>query len=146
MKTDAMTIAKFTIDYANTAGFNVTNIRLQKILYYIQGYFLKKFGRPAFPQYIVNWGYGATIEDVYYEFNLFVERPIVLSQHFVTDTLSPEETDMIIKVVNKCMKYRPYELVQLVMSELASLNVKRGQVISVDVMRKYFQNKNPLGI
>lgn len=37
-------ISKYVVCYSNKKNYGITNLRLQKILYFIQAYFLKKKG------------------------------------------------------------------------------------------------------
>ena len=46
----------------------ISNLQLQKILYYIQREFLQKYSKPAFPEMIEAWPFGPVVPDVYYYF------------------------------------------------------------------------------
>ena len=61
---DAMIIAHYIIDKCTREGCPVSNLQLQKILYYIQRSFLK-VGLIAFPEEIEAWQFGPVVRVVY---------------------------------------------------------------------------------
>lgn len=46
----------------------ITNLKLQKLLYYVQGISLKLYGKPAFNERIIAWNYGPVVEKIYNEY------------------------------------------------------------------------------
>lgn len=46
----------------------ITNLKLQKLLYYVQGISLCMFGRKAFPEKIMAWSYGPVVNEVYQKY------------------------------------------------------------------------------
>lgn len=54
----------------------LTNLKLQKLLYFAQAYYLAKLGRPLFSDKIEAWEYGPVVPDVYQEFKKFSSDPI----------------------------------------------------------------------
>ena len=51
--------------------FDVTPMKLQKLLYYCQGYSLALTGRPMFDEEIVAWRYGPVVPSVYQEYKTY---------------------------------------------------------------------------
>lgn len=54
----------------------LTNLKLQKLLYLAQAYYLAKLGRPLFSEKIEAWQYGPVIPEVYNEFRKHGSNPI----------------------------------------------------------------------
>lgn len=54
-------------DYENQ-GEIITNMKLQKLLYYYQGFHLAFFDKPAFEEDIFAWQYGPVVPEVYHFF------------------------------------------------------------------------------
>ena len=50
-------------------GERLTNLKLQKLLYYQQGYHLAVFGTPLFDEQVEAWMYGPVVPCVYDEFS-----------------------------------------------------------------------------
>ncbi len=46
----------------------ITPLKLQKLLYYVQGLSLQVFGKRAFSEKIKAWNYGPVVEEVYREY------------------------------------------------------------------------------
>lgn len=66
---DALQIAKAIINlYQSEIGDTISNLKLQKLLYYAQGFHLAAFGEPLFPEKIYAWQYGPVVREVYREF------------------------------------------------------------------------------
>ena len=55
----------------------ITNLKLQKLLYFVQVYFLVKQNKPLFSQEFKAWQYGPVVEEVYQEYKRYGRRPIV---------------------------------------------------------------------
>jgi uncharacterized phage-associated protein len=72
-------MAKYTADEVADAiiafgldhGDSVTNLRLQRLLYYAQGWHLALHGEPAFDDRIEAWLNGPVVPDVYRKYLLF---------------------------------------------------------------------------
>lgn len=58
----------------------VTNLKLQKLLYFAQAYYLAKLGRPLFNDRIEAWEYGPVIPDVYHKYKSEGSAPIILEK------------------------------------------------------------------
>lgn len=66
----AMQIAHFVIDICNKTNKPVSNLELQKILYFLQIYFLKECsGKLLYVDDIQAWSHGPVIPDIYYTFS-----------------------------------------------------------------------------
>lgn len=72
----ATAVAKYVINRCNVRNSPITNLKLQKILYYIQGYFFKHLGEAAFDDNIESWRYGPVVPSVYYEYCSYVSNEI----------------------------------------------------------------------
>ena len=64
----ALELAKYIVVKCIKDNHPISNLQLQKILYYIQREFLHRFGRPAFTESIEAWPFGPVVPDVYYYF------------------------------------------------------------------------------
>lgn len=71
MDYDVMDVAKFVVNYAAENNKNVTNMKLQKILYYLQGFSYIVFGEPLFVDELEAWPYGPVVRKAYVNFSVF---------------------------------------------------------------------------
>lgn len=74
----ALEIAKYVIEEALTKGFPVSNLKLQKMLYFIQGVMLIEYEERAFDEKIEAWQYGPVVPDVYFAYSSYGASPILL--------------------------------------------------------------------
>lgn len=68
---EALLIARFAINYSNKKEYGISNLKLQKILYFIQAYFLITVNKPCFSDSIEAWDFGPVVPVVYHEFKQF---------------------------------------------------------------------------
>lgn len=98
----ATTIAKWFVDWANAEDADLSNLKLQKLLYYAQGHHLAVFGQPLFNDKIQAWSHGPVVPDVYHQFKGFKSGSILLNDDdpFDWDDVDPDTTQFLIKVWN----------------------------------------------
>jgi uncharacterized phage-associated protein len=72
MTTPAKTVAKFIVQNSS----QVSNLKLQKLLYYVQGWHLGLHGTIVFPERIEAWVHGPVVPDVFFHFRHFRWTPI----------------------------------------------------------------------
>lgn len=141
----AVELAKNIIVYAGMHGHQITNLKLQKMLYYVQGYFSAKFGKDLFEEDLVNWAYGPVVPAVYYEYCSYgasAIKPEALSKLF--NGLTDKQTRYICKILDKCLDYTARELVSMTRAEAPWQNTSRNQVIEKAKLQKFFQSQDPL--
>ena len=56
-----------------------THMKLQKLLYYMQGYHVAALGQPLFSEAIEAWEHGPVVREVWYEFKKYAADDIPLS-------------------------------------------------------------------
>ena len=67
----AENIAKYIIYFFNEHGKTITNLQLQKILYFSWIDYYKQTDKELFDDYFFAWRYGPVIPDVYYKYNCY---------------------------------------------------------------------------
>lgn len=152
-KYDYKIICDYIIGYCQLYGNSITNLQLQKILYYVQGYFLKDYGYPAFDADIEAWQYGPVVPEAYYDFCSNGKNPLYINnpEYSVDKIQSKENRKLINNIVDKCIKMSIGNLIEKTHSELPWKNVWDNKLrskskISEDKILEYFDNNNPLGI
>lgn len=149
-KMTALTLANYILTRAQEKGEDVTNLKLQKILYYVQGYFLAKFDRPLFPDDIQAWNFGPVVPNVYYHFSKF--GPEILCPAEKEDlegcNLSQDERELIDRVINQKLQCSASALVKATHNEEPWLQatqrgekIRRNTIIDIEVMKNYFKKQ-----
>ena len=75
--TNARDVANFFVSVFQKAGEPLTNLKLQKLLYYAQGWHLALKGFPLFEERIEAWPHGPVVPPVYGAFKQYQWNPIV---------------------------------------------------------------------
>jgi uncharacterized phage-associated protein len=75
--TTAKALAHYIVRYFQEAGDPIDNLKLQKLLYYVQGWHLAVYNKPAFPEEIEAWVHGPVLPGVYVEYKQYRWNPIV---------------------------------------------------------------------
>lgn len=139
-----LSLSRYIVRRSNQMGIVITHLKLQKILYYIQGMFLAQFKRSAFPDTIEAWQYGPVVRNVYsyYCYNgalpLIEKEDIDLSCYY-----SNEERELIDNVINQKLSMSARDLVRATHEEEPwkrhADHIEEKPVISIEEMQQYFE-------
>ena len=80
MEYTALDIARYIIKHEHDAGREISNLRLQKLLYFVQAKFLAEKRPPCFSDPIVAWDFGPVVLSVYHEYKMFGGLDILTSE------------------------------------------------------------------
>jgi len=109
-KYSGLDVAWYVVDYVKQIEEEITNLQLQKIIYYIQETFVKKKGVPLFYTPIEAWKLGPVVREVYNYYKGF-------ANHSISDTGTPlenfteDETDGMNEVVKRLINIDKWDLV-----------------------------------
>lgn len=106
---DALTIAKYIVTKCVQDGCPVSNLQLQKILYFVQLDSLKRTKAPAFSDDIEAWKFGPVVPDVYYHFCGFGALPILATYEVDSHLAS---NGFMNRVVEEKRAMDPWDLVE----------------------------------
>jgi len=73
---DGREIANFILDFCDKKNVRVSNLALQKILYFCHVWSLVKLDRPLIRHQFEAWQFGPVLQYVYREFKDFEKQPI----------------------------------------------------------------------
>lgn len=69
-------IADYFIAFSNVTNISITNLKLQKLVYYAQAWHLALYNRPLFQGYFQAWAHGPLLPKLYYQYRQFRWQPI----------------------------------------------------------------------
>lgn len=107
----AEAVANYIIAYGMQIGHPVSNLQLQKILYYIQVHFLKDTGVPFFEDDIEAWQFGPVIPNVYYQYAAFGPAPITIFDAPDID-LNLKEQKELNQIIRDKVVLSPWDMVR----------------------------------
>lgn len=144
-KYDALDVAEYVLNYCeNELNKPINNLKLQKILYYIQGMHLRIKNKPLFHNIIEAGEYGAIIPDIYYCYYRFVTNPITGIIPKENNIFNNDEMKIMRAVVDETIDRDIWELVHKICSETPWKNnfVKgySNEILMSD-MEDYFNKK-----
>lgn len=132
------------MDEAN-GGDRLTNLKLQKLMYYEQGYHLAAFGTPLFNEDVEAWMYGPVVPIVYNEFSQYGRNSLpVCNNKKEIVSLNDEEESLFYQVYDTYKEYSAIGLMNLTHKESPWLLARphdKGTVISQESMEKYFKTR-----
>ena len=73
---DARDIANIVLDLADERNVSVSNLSLQKLLYFIHGWFFASYDKPLIKNKFEAWQYGPVQRALYEQFKVFRGSPI----------------------------------------------------------------------
>ena len=141
-KCDALDVAEYILWYCeNELNKPINNLRLQKTLYYIQGEYLRVYGKPLFDNDMEAWTYGVVVPDVYYYYNNFIGDNIVGITRLHEDSLDSKDLKIIHYILNKTLDVNIWKIVEKMQQEDPwKYNYVEGynNIVSISDMKKWF--------
>ncbi|MBO3420196.1 Panacea domain-containing protein [Clostridium perfringens] len=139
---EAIEIAKYIINKCIEYNRPVSNLQLQKILYYVQGEYIKITGGDIlFNDKIEAWTYGPVVPSVYYEFNCFSSSDINLI--YDVKDIEFRIREIIDPIIEEKSLLSAWKLVENTHNEIpwkTSYEEGRNNTIEIATMQKYFCN------
>lgn len=134
----------FLAQSSEDAGDLISNLKLQKLVYYAQGFSLALYGQPLFAERIEAWLHGPVVPDLYHHYKAFGSGHIPHPEAFDFGTFSAEERELLDEVYEAYGQYSAWRLRQLTHDESPWIeNYREGnnRVISQDSMTRYFETQ-----
>jgi uncharacterized phage-associated protein len=131
-------IAKYFVSLVDEeAGDSISNLKLQKLLYYAQGFHLAMFDAPLFPEAVKAWMHGPVVPQVWQEYkefgsSLIPVAPIDLEQY-------PAETRKFLEEIYAVYgQFTASRLRDLTHHEPPWKNTQQSEAISSASMKEFF--------
>lgn len=123
-------------------GELMSNMKLQKMLYYQQGFHLAKFNEPLFEEDIEAWMYGPVVPLVYNQFCSFGANGILPAEDEPIE-LRPMEEKLFNEVFTAYAQFSAIGLMNMTHKEKPWMNTKTGvgNVIPKGSLKNYFKTK-----
>ncbi len=85
---DVRDVANFTLDFADQRNLKLTNLALQKLLYFVHGWFYAFYDEPLIKNKFEAWQYGPVQRVIYDQFKSFKDAPITGARATYIDPVS----------------------------------------------------------
>lgn len=129
MNYDVLDVSRYIINYSNKNDYGISNLKLQKLLYFVQAYFLIQTGHPCFKDKIEAWDFGPVVPVAYREFKGFagmdiptLKSYIAFDENYIWNTkhiefeencIDNDDKTLIDKIVDEFSNYSATDLVEL---------------------------------
>jgi uncharacterized phage-associated protein len=119
----------------------VSNLKLQKLCYYGQGFYLALNNSRLFNNDILAWQHGPVIEDLYRKYKEFGSKKLPVSDGFFIESLTRDIRDLLEEIYQKYGQYSAWRLRDMTHSESPWLNAvhSNSNIISDKDMISFFK-------
>lgn len=136
----ALTIADAILKLSEPeVGDTVSNLKLQKLLYYIQGFHLALYGEPIFKEEILAWEHGPVVLEVYKKFKEHGSDALPVPEGEVT--LTDREKGLVSEVWKVYGQFSAWRLRDMTHRERPWLETEKFGVISTDLLTDFFKTR-----
>lgn len=140
MAYSALEIAKYVINHEHKEHREITNLRLQKLLYFVQAKILVETGKPCFDDEMEAWEYGPVVPVVYNEYKGYGNLPIIEKQN-VSEKIADIIQGYMSEILNYFSDTPTFELVQITHGQTPWIEAKKNGLhskISVESIKNFF--------
>lgn len=150
-------ICRYIINYSNKQGYDISNLKLQKLLYLVQAYFLisSDTHEPCFAEEIEAWDFGPVVPEAYHEYKRYgnLDIPCVIRYYekgknneyikciFDENCISACDREKIRDVVDSFADYTASDLVDLTHGQSPWKDAyapKKNNIINKKAIERYF--------
>lgn len=156
---NVLDVSRYVINYSNEKDYGISNLKLQKILYFIQAYFLTNTPNrePCFKERIEAWDFGPVVPEAYREYKQYgsANIPVMLSfidfddndiwnskrKDFDNNIIAKNHREMINDVVDRFADFSATDLVTLTHKQAPWVDAyvpHMNNEITIEAIRKYF--------
>lgn len=125
------------------AGDSISNLKLQKLAYYAQGFHLAMYDTPLFPERIYAWAHGPVVEELYHAYKKFGANPICIPEEEMNNTdwakFTREHHSLLDEVYTVYGQFTATKLRNMSHQEPPWKNVTQGAEITHEAMKEYFR-------
>lgn len=140
-RSTAEDVAKYFIWRTNQDeeyGDNITNLKLQKLVYYAQGFHLAWYEEPLFGDQIEAWAHGPVVRPLYFKYQTYGAKPIPTPEDFDPASLDQQTKAVLEEVYSVYGQFSAWGLRNLTHEEAPWQDTAQNAVISEEAMKQYF--------
>lgn len=134
------TVSQYLIDNS----LEITQLSLNKLLYYANGFSLALFNKTMFNDKAYAWKYGPVYPSIYKKYKQFKKSKILDKTNVVFDSITQQEKDILNILIKDVLKYGSTILVELTHNETPWIesydnnNEQGNNIIEKDKINSYF--------
>jgi len=138
-KYSATDVAKYFLTLQeDEAGDAISNLRLQKLLYYAQGYHLAIFDEPLFRESIKRWAHGPVVPEVYHDYKERGGTPIPVPEDVDFTQFDAETREFLDEVYSVFGQFSAWKLRQMTHDETPWREANDNGPVSLPSLKRFF--------
>lgn len=146
---DARAVANYLVYIMSDAFDDLTNMKINKLLYFAQGYYLKQYSAPLFTDAIEAWEHGPVVPKVYATYKKYGDKPVTEYDINSVTMIRPEAEEILFGIARKYGRYTASALrnmTHVVGSpwELAYQSTRAHTEIPLSSIQSYFSEMDNL--
>jgi uncharacterized phage-associated protein len=118
------------------SGDTISNLKLQKILYYLQGHFLAVFDKPLFEEKIEAWKFGPVIGNIYQKYKIYDKCIPTDNLEYDISNLTEDEINFIKNIYDIYSNFSAKRLVEMTHSEAPFRNAFGGDYTNNEITKE----------
>lgn len=119
----------------------LTNLKLQKLLYYAQGFYLAIHNKPLFSETIEAWTHGPVVPSIYHLYKENGSNVIELDGSIDFEQIDPETRSILEDVYQVYGQFSAFALRNLTHDEPPWKNTPKGEEIKHSALKEYFKTR-----
>ncbi len=140
-------IANFFLHRAKRTGSNLSNLKLQKLVFYAQAWYLAIYDQPLFDDDFEAWIHGPVIPVLWKKYKSYKYKPI--DEEVPTPALDDKTNEFLDEVVEAYFGEDAYTMELMTHREMPWLSARKGHApyercrvpISKDSIKEFFKNR-----
>lgn len=138
-KYNVLDIAKYVVYKSYLSGNPVDQLKLQKLLYYIQAEFLVMYSEKCFNEKILAWRFGPVVEEVYNKYRKYSSMDLYPVSNYTIENSGIEalHIELIDNVIERYSNLSSWGMVQKTHKEEPWINTKQSNEIYPELIREY---------
>lgn len=138
---NVLDVAKYVIQFCREKGYMISNLKLQKILYFIQAEFLVTKDSPCFSEEIEAWDFGPVVPEVYHRYKMFGNSNILEDNTGIRKLFFKEDRKILDDMIEACSSFTASQLVQMTHNQSPWINAYKkyyNNIISKKSIKEFF--------
>jgi uncharacterized phage-associated protein len=122
------------------SGDILTNLKLQKLVYYVQGFHLAIYNEPLYVDDLVAWEHGPVVVDLYHKLKDSKSGQITIESP-VSKLINEKQLALIGEINNVYGQFSAWKLRDMTHNESPWQTTEKNQVITHEKLKAYFKKQ-----
>jgi uncharacterized phage-associated protein len=120
----------------------ISNLKLQKLLYYAKGFHQAIFEEALFPEKLCAWTHGPVVYDMYHAYKSYGGNPIIQVEYNPTDRFDEEQLELLNEVWSVFGQFSAWKLRDMTHNEKPWQDHESdASIIDDEELQEYFKTR-----